>query len=158
MVAFAETSISRRKYILHYFGEEFDPATGKGGDMDDNMRFKRKSKQKKSLSYCFKPFRQRKKTLNSRKSSNPDGESNAIINSHNDQKLSFFGKGANKTSSYWMALLRQSHVGGFISKDIETYGVVKMIKRKNFITQPVSLWLPKTINTIRCQRQGGYKQ
>ena len=39
MVAFAETSISRRKFILHYFGEEFDNENGLGGDMDDNMRF-----------------------------------------------------------------------------------------------------------------------
>ena len=42
MVAFAETSISRRKFILHYFGEEYDNTTGLGGDMDDNMRFPKK--------------------------------------------------------------------------------------------------------------------
>jgi len=42
MVAYAETSISRRKFILHYFGEEFDNETGEGGDMDDNMRFPKK--------------------------------------------------------------------------------------------------------------------
>ena len=38
VVAFAETSISRRKFILHYFGEEFDEKTGEGADMDDNVR------------------------------------------------------------------------------------------------------------------------
>jgi ATP-dependent DNA helicase RecQ len=38
VVAYAETSMSRRKFILHYFGEEFDNETGEGGDMDDNMR------------------------------------------------------------------------------------------------------------------------
>src|SRR5690606_36701140 len=38
VIAYAETSISRRKFILHYFGEEFDPETGEGGDMDDNVR------------------------------------------------------------------------------------------------------------------------
>ncbi|MFT6799794.1 MAG: ATP-dependent DNA helicase RecQ, partial [Nonlabens sp.] len=38
MVGYSETSMSRRQYILHYFGEQFDPATGAGGDMDDNMR------------------------------------------------------------------------------------------------------------------------
>lgn len=37
-----ETSISRRKFILHYFGEEYDNANGLGGDMDDNMRFPKK--------------------------------------------------------------------------------------------------------------------
>ena len=48
VVAFAETSVSRRKFILHYFGEEFDNDTGAGGDMDDNMRFPKKKKEAKS--------------------------------------------------------------------------------------------------------------
>jgi len=38
VVAYAETSMSRRKFILHYFGEEFDNETGEGGDLDDNVR------------------------------------------------------------------------------------------------------------------------
>jgi len=42
MVAYAETSLSRRKFILHYFGEAFDNKTGDGGDMDDNMRHPKK--------------------------------------------------------------------------------------------------------------------
>jgi len=47
VVAFAETSISRRKFILHYFGEEFDSETGEGGDMDDNMRHPKKKHEAK---------------------------------------------------------------------------------------------------------------
>ena len=38
VVGYAETSISRRKYLLHYFGEEFDEVNGIGADMDDNTR------------------------------------------------------------------------------------------------------------------------
>ena len=53
MVAYAETSVSRRKFILHYFGEDFDNEMGEGGQMDDNMRFqKRNSKQKMNL-HCY---------------------------------------------------------------------------------------------------------
>ncbi|WP_146035250.1 RecQ family ATP-dependent DNA helicase, partial [Formosa algae] len=47
VVAFAETSISRRKFILHYFGEEFDNETGEGGEMDDNVRHPKKQKEAK---------------------------------------------------------------------------------------------------------------
>ena len=47
VVAFAETSMSRRKFILHYFGEEFDNETGEGGDMDDNMRHPKKQNEAK---------------------------------------------------------------------------------------------------------------
>ncbi|MCB0436590.1 MAG: ATP-dependent DNA helicase RecQ, partial [Mangrovimonas sp.] len=42
VVAYAETSVSRRKFILHYFGEDFDNETGEGGDMDDNVRHPKK--------------------------------------------------------------------------------------------------------------------
>ena len=42
VVAYSETSISRRKFILHYFGEKFDNETGEGGDLDDNMRHPKK--------------------------------------------------------------------------------------------------------------------
>ncbi len=38
VVAYAETSMSRRKFLLHYFGEEFDEVNGEGADMDDNVR------------------------------------------------------------------------------------------------------------------------
>ena len=47
MVAFSETSMSRRKFILHYFGEEFDSETGEGADMDDNMRNPKKQHEAK---------------------------------------------------------------------------------------------------------------
>src|SRR5690606_40109395 len=45
MVAYAETSMSRRMYILHYFGEEFDPVTGEGASMDDNVRYPKKKRE-----------------------------------------------------------------------------------------------------------------
>jgi ATP-dependent DNA helicase RecQ len=38
VVAYAETSMSRRKFLIHYFGEEFDMKNGDGADMDDNVR------------------------------------------------------------------------------------------------------------------------
>jgi ATP-dependent DNA helicase RecQ len=38
VVAYAETSMSRRRFLLHYFGEEFDEVTGDGADMDDNVQ------------------------------------------------------------------------------------------------------------------------
>ena len=47
VVAFAETSMSRSKFILHYFGEEYDNETGEGGDLDDNMRFPKKKHEAK---------------------------------------------------------------------------------------------------------------
>jgi ATP-dependent DNA helicase RecQ len=50
VVAYAETSMSRRRFLLHYFGEEFDEVTGDGADMDDNVR----NPKNKSRSYAIK--------------------------------------------------------------------------------------------------------
>jgi len=47
IVAYAETSMSRRKFILHYFGEEFDGENGEGADMDDNARNPKKKEEAK---------------------------------------------------------------------------------------------------------------
>ena len=141
MVAFAETSISRRKFILHYFGEEFDNETGLGGDMDDNMRFpKKRSEAQDQLMLLIETIKQTREQFKSKEIIKTLlGESNAIINSHKTSELEVFGKGKNERASYWMALIRQAIVAKFISKEIETYGVVKVAEKgKEFNENPYS--------------------
>jgi len=141
MVAFAETSISRRKFILHYFGEEFDNETGLGGDMDDNIRFpKKRSEAQDQLMLLIETIKQTREQFKSKEIIKTLlGESNAIINSHKTSELEVFGKGKNERASYWMALIRQAIVAKFISKEIETYGVVKVAEKgKEFNENPYS--------------------
>lgn len=144
MVAFAETSISRRKFILHYFGEEFDNKTGLGGDMDDNMRFpKKRIEAQDQLRLVIETVKQTREQFKSKEIVKAlTGESNAIINSHKTSELEVFGKGKNKRVSFWMALIRQAVVAKFISKEIETYGVVKVTdKGKEFNKNPYSFMM-----------------
>ena len=54
------------------------------------------------------------------------GKENALIKSHKTDEQPFFGKGSDKDNKYWMALLRQALVAGYLKKDIETYGVIKL--------------------------------
>ena len=139
MVAFAETSISRRKFILHYFGEEFDNETGLGGDMDDNMRFpKKRIEAKDQLRLVIETIKQTREQFKSKEIVKTLlGESNAIINSHKTSELEMFGKGKNERASFWMALIRQAIIAKFISKEIETYGVVKLAEKgKKFNENP----------------------
>ena len=139
MVAFAETSISRRKFILHYFGEEFDNETGLGGDMDDNMRFpKKRIEAKDQLRLVIETIKQTREQFKSKEIVKTLlGESNAIINSHKTSELEVFGKGKNERASFWMALIRQAIIAKFISKEIETYGVVKLAEKgKKFNENP----------------------
>ena len=149
MVAFAETSISRRKFILHYFGEEFDNETGLGGDMDDNMRFPKKQiEAKDELKLLIETVKKTREHFKSKELVRTlIGESNAIINSHKTSELEVFGKGKDKRASFWMALTRQAIVAKFLSKDIETYGVVKITEKgKEFGENPCSFLMTEDHN------------
>ncbi|MFD0989530.1 RecQ family ATP-dependent DNA helicase [Mariniflexile jejuense] len=128
VVAFAETSISRRKFILHYFGEEFDNETGEGGDMDDNVRHpKKKHEAKEDVKLLLETIDNTNEKYKSKDLVHViTGKENALINSHKTNEQAFFGKGNSKDKKYWMALLRQALVAGLLRKDIETYGVIKL--------------------------------
>ena len=144
MVAFAETSISRRKFILHYFGEDFDNEIGLGGEMDDNMRFpKKKVEAQPELQLLIQTVKQTRELFKSKELVKTLlGQPNAIINSHKTSELAVFGKGSDKQASFWMALTRQAIVAKFLSKEIETYGVVKITSKGNeFIANPYSFMM-----------------
>ena len=144
VVAFAETSVSRRKFILHYFGEDFDENTGEGADMDDNVRNpKKKHEAKDEVMLLLRTVKETKELYKSKEVVNTlVGKSNALIKSHRTDEHELFGKGADKDSKYWMALLRQVLVEGLLRKDIETYGVVKLTEKgAKFLSKPVSFMM-----------------
>ena len=144
VVAFAETSVSRRKFILHYFGEEFDNATGEGGDMDDNVRNPKKQVEAKDE---VKTLLETVDKTNEKYKSKDlvqviVGNSNALISSHKTDAQPFFGVGKNKEPRYWTALIRQVLVAGYLKKDIETYGVLRLSDiGKEFINKPQSFMM-----------------
>ncbi|OIQ28371.1 MAG: ATP-dependent DNA helicase RecQ [Bacteroidetes bacterium MedPE-SWsnd-G2] len=141
VVAFCESSISRRKFILHYFGEEFDNETGEGGDMDDNIRFPKKQTEVKDDAQLVLD------TVNktNAKYKSKDlvqviiGKPNAMITSHKTDAQPFFGAGKEKEGRHWMALIRQLLIAGYLKKDIETYGILRLTPAgKEFIERPKS--------------------
>ncbi|MEM0575231.1 DNA helicase RecQ [Flavobacterium polysaccharolyticum] len=141
VVAYAETSMSRRKFLLHYFGEEYDNETGEGGNMDDNVRNPKTKVE--AMNEVVKMLQVVKGTKHIYKSKEIVftliGRVNAVIKAHKTDSQSFFGSGKEHDEKYWMALLRQVLVDGFLSKDIETYGVVKITsKGLDFINNPFS--------------------
>lgn len=164
VVAYCETSISRRKFILHYFGEEFDNETGDGGMLDDNMRFpKKKHEANKELQALLSVINDTKQIYKSKEIVfTMLGIEKAIITSHKTHEQPFFGIGKDRDTSYWHALLRQALVAGFIRKDIETYGVVKLLQGGlDFIASPKSFMMSddhtfneKTDNRIITARSG----
>lgn len=144
VVAFAETSISRRKFILHYFGEEFDNKTGEGGDLDDNMR--NPKKQIEAQDQVVTLISVVDKTNEKYKSKDLVnviiGKENALINSHKTNEQPFFGIGKKHEDKYWMALIRQVLVAKLLRKDIETYGVLKTTEAGiDFLKNPTTFMM-----------------
>ena len=141
VVGYAETSMSRRKYLLHYFGEDFDEVNGDGAKMDDNTKNpKKKHEAKENVIKLLSVVRDTKEKYKPKDIVKAiTGDENALLKSHKTHLQPFFGCGKEKNSSYWMALLRQVLVANLIRKEIEQYGVVKLTdKGQQYLSNPKS--------------------
>jgi ATP-dependent DNA helicase RecQ len=146
VVAYAETAMSRRKFLLHYFGEEWDEENGEGKNMDDNMiNPKEKVEAKNEIILLLKTV------INVKEQFKPKhvvdvlvGKQSAEVKSNKHHTASFFGSGKDHDRKFWMAAVRQSLVAGLIGKNIEQYGTIFVTDEgKEFIKNPKSFMLIK---------------
>jgi ATP-dependent DNA helicase RecQ len=146
VIAYAETSMSRRKYLLHYFGEEWDEVNGEGAGMDDNSRnpkekFEGKEYVKLLLDtiISFKEMHKAKFICNV-----ICGIKNSEVTTYKGHLNEFFAEGKEETEKFWNAILRQMLVRGLLRKEIETYGTLKITDEgKAFMKKPSSFILVK---------------
>ena len=146
VVAYAETSMSRRKFMLHYFGEEFDDVHGEGADMDDNIRNpKEKQEAKDDVVKLIRTVKETNEKFKSKEIVKTlTGKVNALVSSHKADEKSVFGIGADKDKSYWMALIRQVLVAGLLKKEIEQYGILHVREKGDaFLKNPKSFMMTK---------------
>lgn len=128
VVGYAETSMSRRQYILYYFGETFDPIKGEGANMCDNAsdppKLKDATKDLKKVLELIKGTQEKFKSKDL--IAVIVGKENSVTKSYKMEHTSFFGFGKDEKDNYWKTILRQATVQNFLQKDIETYGVLKI--------------------------------
>ena len=144
VVGYAETSMNRRKYLLHYFGEDFDIETGEGADMDDNSRNpKKKHEAKNDVKKLLEVIKNTLQKYKAKEIVNTMiGKENALLISHKTHLQTFFGIGKEKSALYWMALIRQILVVNLINKEIEQYGVIKLSEKGfDYINNPTSFMM-----------------
>ena len=144
VVSFAETSMNRRKFILHYFGEEFDEENGPGAENDDNTRHPRKKFEAKD---DIKLVLETVQATNERFKAHPiiqilTGQLTTILKQYKAENLEQYNEGADKEDKHWMSVIRQAIVAGFIKKDIEKYGVLLLTDEgKAFMDKPHSFMM-----------------
>ena len=131
VVGYAETSMSRRQYILYYFGEQFDPEKGLGAKMCDNSvdppKLKDVSKELKLVLTLVKDLEEKFKTKDL--ISVIVGKENPVTKSYKLESTKHFGIGKKETENFWKSIIRQATVQNFLAKDIETYGVLKITEK-----------------------------
>ncbi len=138
--AFAETSACRRKFLLHYFGEEF--AEKECNKMCDNCRHpKQKEDAKDSAILVLKTVQAIKGKHNLKHVVEIlVGKKSHEVGLSEHHKLEFFGKGKERDEIYWKSVIRMLLVNGFITKNIENYGLLSLNEKgEAYLKKPVKL-------------------
>jgi len=148
VIAYAETSMSRRQYLLHYFGEEWDPVNGEGAGMDDNSRSPKEqfdgSAEVKMILECIAEFKELHKSAFICKVI--AGIKNSEVTTYKGNQSKFFAEGKDHDEKFWNAIVRQMYVRGLVAKEIETYGTLKITEEgKAFMKKPQPFMVVKEV-------------
>ena len=136
--AYAESSICRRKSLLHYFGEEYTEENC--GNCDNCLNPKKKVEAKELLSAVLEVVGTLKEKFKAEYIVNMlVGNETSEIQSYKHNELEIFGSGSDEEEKTWNAVIRQALIAGYLAKDIENYGLLKITEKgKEFIKKPVS--------------------
>ena len=139
VMAYAETSMSRRKFLLHYFGEAYDEVNGPGAQNCDNMANPPKLRDgQEEIHLILSAILEHKQTFRAPFYTGMlCGHENREIQDYKGTTSSFWKRGQEHDEKHWNGIIRQMLVLGFLRKEIETFGVLKITDRgMGFLTSP----------------------
>ena len=136
--AYCETSVCRRKILLHYFGESYDKDNC--GQCDNCLNPKKKVEAQQYLVLALKAI------LATKENFKLDyivdflrGKESETLLAHKHDALEEFGSGEDVEVSMWNAILAQAQLSGYIEKEVENYGILKVTKEgKKYMKKPTS--------------------
>ncbi|MBQ7686260.1 MAG: DNA helicase RecQ [Bacteroidaceae bacterium] len=144
---YCESSVCRRKLLLHYFGEDYPEENC--GNCDNCRHPQTRIDAKADLVLALQVILAVKENFKrdyiiSILCGRTDEE---LILAHKHDKLDLFGCGAGKSADYWSAVLNQAMIDHYISKDVDNYGLLKLTKTgKKFIKKPVEFQIVENRN------------
>jgi len=140
-IAYAETSVCRRKYLLHYFGEVYHKENCE--TCDNCLHPKTKFEGKKSVELVLETVLATKEQSKAKHIiAILMGKNTTTIKSFKHNNLDVFGKGADYDEKFWNAVIRQTLIERLLTKDIENYGILKVTKEgHDFLDNPRSIML-----------------
>ena len=141
--AYAETSVCRRKMLLHYFGEVYDKDNC--GNCDNCLHPKTKIEAKDQLVTTLNAILAIKENFRS------DyvidfilGKETDEILAHHHETQELFGAGADDDDKIWNPVIRQALIAGYLKKEVENYGLLKVTSAgKKFLKNPSSFMIVK---------------
>lgn len=136
--AYAESSVCRRKSLLHYFGEEYTEENC--GNCDNCLNPKKQVEAQESLCAVIETILAVKENFKSDHIIDVLlGKETSEVLAHKHDELEVFASGMGEEEKLWNAVIRQALIAGYLSKDVENYGLLKVTPEgKKFLDKPVA--------------------
>ncbi|MEI8203710.1 MAG: DNA helicase RecQ [Bacteroidota bacterium] len=143
VVSYCESTVCRRRQLLHYFGEVYEEENC--NSCDNCLHPKTKFDAKEEIFLVLETVQEIKELFKSKHIIHIlMGKATSQVKQSKHHKLRTFGKGDDKSERFWNGAIRQMLISGLILKDIESYGLLKLTKEgKKFLKKPYSLMFTK---------------
>ncbi len=140
-VSYAESSVCRRKLLLHYFGEEYPKENCEA--CDNCLHPKAQFEGNEAVVSVLETILAVKEKFKADHIANIlSGKVTSAIKSYKHNKLEFFGMGEDKDPKFWNMVIRQALIAKLLTKDIENYGLLKVTRKGlDFLDKPTSFML-----------------